>query len=447
MIKHPIKFLLCATSLLALTLPLKNQTAQAYPIDAENTGIGRLVGSNPATQAKGATKLSAGALLSEHDINLQLLTGAGALWDFDHAERDPGLQAALDKMFKSRSSSYSLVIADITDPENIAWAGLRENRSQIPGSVGKVITMLGFFSELERAFPNIEDRERILATHRVTAGEWSKWDSHRVPRYNPETNVVTKAKIAIGETYNLSEWLDFTIAYSANAAAATIWKETVLLRHFGATYPPSPEQEAQFFKDTRKSDLWKLASEAVREPMLAADLDPETFWIGSFWTRTAKQLIPGNGNSRGTPLEMARYLVRLEQGRLVDHWSSLKMKKYLYMTSRRYRYVYGEALKPSAVYFKSGSLYSCREEEGFTCGKYKGNRLNAMNSIAIIETPATDEAGQKRYIAALTSDVRKVNSAWDHSRIGSAVDEVIRTREAATIAETGSDKDIKGAGG
>ncbi len=447
MITYSNKVLLCAVSVLALALPLQNQTAQAYPIDAENTGISRLIGSNPAVNAKGASKLSEGALLSEYDIQLQLQTGTGYAWDFDKSKRDPVLQAALDEMFKSRSSSYGLVIADITDPENIAWAGVRENRSQIPGSVGKVITLLGFFSELERAFPNIEDRERLLANHTVTAGEWSKWDSHRVPRYNAETNVMNKGKIAVGETFTLSEWLDFTIAYSANAAAATIWKETVLLRHFGAAYPPSEEEETQFFKDTKKSELWALASEAVREPMLKADLDPEIFWIGSFWTRTAKQLIPGNGGSRGTPLEMARYLVRLEQGRLVDSWSSLKIKKFLYMTSRRYRYVYGEALKPSAVYFKSGSLYSCREEEGFTCGKYKGNRLNAMNSIAIIETPATNEQGQKRYIAALTSDVRKVNSAWDHSRIGSAVDEVIRTRKAATIAETATDKDITGAGG
>lgn len=447
MTNTPTKALLWASSVFALNLTLFSSPASAYPINAENTGIERLEGSDPAKDARGASKLSEGALLGDQDIKLQLTGLSGSTWDFDNSKRDPVLQAALDKMFASRSSSYGLVIADITDPENIAWAGVRENRSQIPGSVGKIITMLGFFSELEKAFPNIEDRDRILATRKVTAGEWVKWDSHGVPRYNAETNVMKSSVIAPGETFALSEWLDFTIAYSANAAAATIWKEAVLLRHFGAAYPPSAEDEAKFFKETKKSDLWKLASDAVSEPMVKADLDPDVFWIGSFWTRTAKTLVPGNGGSRGTPLEMARYLVRLEQGRLVDNWSSLKMKKYLYMTSRRYRYVYGETLKPAAVYFKSGSLYSCREEEGFTCGKYKGNKLNAMNSIAIIETPAANGEGQKRYIAALTSDVRKVNSAWDHSRIGSAVDEVIRTREAATIAENASESDVNGAGG
>ena len=198
---------------------------------------------------------------------------------------------------------------------------------------------------------------------------------------------------------------------------------------------------------TPKAKLWEMSRDLVQEPMLDAGLDPDVFWIGSYWTRTAKSHIPGNGGSRGTPLEMARYLLRLEQGRLVDTWSSLTMKKYLYMTSRRYRYVYAEELKPAAVYFKSGSLYSCAEEEGFKCGKYKGNKLNAMNSIAIIETPAEKSAVQKRYVVALTSDVRKVNSAWDHSRIGAAVDTVIRTREAATIAEKASDSEINGAGG
>lgn len=435
------------TALLCASVAFPVGLVHAYPLDAQNTGIKRLTGSDPATGAKGTSKLPEGALLTERQIELNLLASAGSSWDFSKSERDPALQAALDKMFKSRDASYGLVIADITDPENIAWAGVRENRSQIPGSVGKIITMLGFFSELEKAFPNIEDREHILATRAVTAGDWVITDSHGVPRYNPETNTMRSSVLKPGETFMLSEWLDFSIAYSANAAAATIWKEAVLLRHFGKAYPPSAEDEAKFFKETPKSALWALASDAVKEPMIGAGLDPDVFWIGSFWTRTAKTLIPGNGGSRGTPLSMARYLLRLEQGRLVDNWSSLTMKKYLYTTSRRYRYVFSDQLKPAAVYFKSGSLYKCVPEEDFKCGKYMGNAQNAMNSISIIETPATKDAEQKRYIVALTSDVRKVNSAWDHSRIGQAVDTVIRTREAASIAERASEAEIKGAGG
>ena len=234
-------FTALASSALMLTALSFSNLSTAYPVDAENTGIKRLVGSNPATEAKRARKLPPGALLSDWDIKLNLLGTEGVEWDFDGNEADPVLQAALDKMFKNRSKSYGLMIADITDPQNIAWAGIREDRSQIPGSVGKIITMLGFFSELKKAFPNIDDRERILSTHMVTAGDWVLWDHHGIPTYNPETNTVRSIKIKPGQTYALAEWIDFAISNSANAASAMMWKETVLLRHYGADYPPSPD--------------------------------------------------------------------------------------------------------------------------------------------------------------------------------------------------------------
>ena len=87
-------------------------------------------------------------------------------------------------------------------------------------------------------------------------------------------------------------------------------------------------------------------------------------------------------------------------------------------------------------------------EDGFACGKYMGNAQNLMNSVTLVETPARPEEGQqqRRYIAALMSDVRRTNSAWDHSRIGAAVDTAVRTRAAATIQETATDSAKKAAG-
>lgn len=438
MTRSHLKF--TAAAALCALMPI---TATSYPIDAQDTSINRLKGANP-------DKMPAGAKLSTADMHLHLLATPGAAWDFGGTPRDAELQAALDQMFKGRDASYGLVVADISDPSDIRWAGLRENRSQIPGSVGKIITMLGLFSELERAFPDIDDRERILRQRQITAGEWVKWDDHGVPHWDNATGTMKSSKIMPGETFALAEWIDFAIAYSANAAAATIWKEALLLRHYGDQYPPTAEEEAAFFRTTSKAELWRLASNAVRDPMIGAGLDPDTFWIGSFWTSAAKTIVPGNGGSRGTPMEMARFLLRMEQGRLVDNWSSLRMKNYLYTTSRRYRYVFSDNLKPAAVYFKSGSLYKCRPEEGFKCGKYMGNAQNLMNSVTVVETPAAgidDNAGQKRYIVAMMSDVRKTNSAWDHSRIGAAVDTMVRTRAASRIVETASDADKLAAGG
>jgi len=71
------------------------------------------------------------------------------------------------------------------------------------------------------------------------------------------------------------------------------------------------------------------------------------------------------------------------------------------------------------VYFKSGSLYSCEPEEGFTCKKYHGNKRNFMNSLAVIETPA----GQDRlfYMVTVLSNVLRKNSAQDHRDLARAI--------------------------
>jgi hypothetical protein len=141
-------------------------------------------------------------------------------------------------------------------------------------------------------------------------------------------------------------------------------------------------------------------------------------------------------------------MLRMEQGRLVDRWSSLEMKRYLYMTKKRYRYVYAPELRQAAVYFKSGSLYSCKEEEGFRCGKYKGNVRNFMNSVVLVESPARPDetVAQKRYIVALMSNVLRKNSAWDHSRLGAAIEAAIQTRQPTAVVESGSDADVRASG-
>jgi hypothetical protein len=109
----------------------------------------------------------------------------------------------------------------------------------------------------------------------------------------------------------------------------------------------------------------------------------------------------------------------MEQGKLVDVFSSREIKRLMYITERRIRYASSSALWKSAVYFKSGSLYSCQPEPGFTCKKYHGNKRNYMNSAAIIETPA----GQNRlfYMVTVLSNVLRKNSAVDHRDLARAV--------------------------
>ena len=109
----------------------------------------------------------------------------------------------------------------------------------------------------------------------------------------------------------------------------------------------------------------------------------------------------------------------MEQGRLVDEWSSRQLKRLLYMTERRIRYASAPELREAAVYFKSGSLYSCKEEEGFKCTAYHGNVRNYMNSVAIVEQDV--EGRRLHYVTIVISNVLRENSARAHQQLGSDV--------------------------
>jgi hypothetical protein len=263
-----------------------------------------------------------------------------------------------------------------------------------------------------------------------------------VPKYDSASGRNRFSVVTLGDRFSLSEWIDHMISASANSAGAMVWKEAMLLRRFGPTYPPTPEQEQAFFRDTPKSELTALSQLVIKEPLAAAGINLDQLQQGTFWTRVGQARVPGI-QSFASPKELVRLLLRIEQGRMVDAWSSLEMKRFLYMTKKRYRYVFAPELADAAVFFKSGSFYQCREEPGFTCGKYKGNANNLMNSVAIVESPARmdGEGSQKRYLVALLSNVLKVNSAWDHSRIGAAIETVVQTRRPTTVIESGSEKD------
>jgi hypothetical protein len=118
-----------------------------------------------------------------------------------------------------------------------------------------------------------------------------------------------------------------------------------------------------------------------------------------------------------------RYLLRLEQGRIVDVWSSREIKRLIYVTERRIRYASSPALAEAAVYFKSGSLFKCAREPGFTCKPYAGNVKNYMNSTAIIESPAK---GRKLYyMTTLVTNILRKNSAAEHQALATQIQGVM----------------------
>jgi hypothetical protein len=434
----------CAAQLaLGISSAIAGGGASAYPLDGvEQSGIRRLEGYALAQQQPTGAKLPAGALLSGAVIQLGLV--GRDVTEFDTLPQDAALAGGLNALFESRDASYAAVLLDISDPNHIRWAGIRPDTRQNVGSVGKILCMIALFDGLARAFPEVEARARVLRETMLHAGEWVLVDEHKVPRFDAAQKRNTFALLKAEDEFRLSEWLDHAISASANGAGAVVWREAMLLRHFGSRYPVSWEESEAFFRATPKAELAALAQQVIVEPLEAAGIDTANIQQGSFWTRTSQRLVPG-GRSFATPRELARVLFRLEQGRLVDAWSSLEMKKYLYMTKRRYRYAYAPELAGAAVYFKSGSLYSCRPEEGYRCRQYAGNDRNYMNSVVTIESPA-GPLPEKRYIVTLLSNVLRYNSAWDHSRFAAAIQEMVLTRAPVEVREQTSAQELDSVG-
>ena len=396
---------------LVLTLMLRPWAGPAagYPLDAsEETGISRLEVFKLAESVlleQGALK--PGSLLPTKKIRLNL-RGPG----FEMPAPDPGFTAEVRNMVGKDAPAYGISVLDITDPKNPRLAEINGSRMQNPGSVGKIMVLLGWFQALADIYPDdIDARKKVLYETQITANGFINRDSHVVPFWKRGDPKVIRRPIEIGDTANLWTWLDWMASASSNAAASQMISELVLLREFGTSYPvPRAEAEA-FFKNTSKSQLAKKLSAAIQAPVTRNGLNVNHLRQGSLFTREGKSRLPGV-SSTSTAAELLRYLVLMEEGKLVDPWSSLEIKKYLYLTDHRIRYGASPALDGSALYFKSGSLYSCRPEKGFTCGKYMGNKYNYLASTAIVETHGSNPP--LKYIVVVLSNVLKKNSAEVH---------------------------------
>jgi len=411
--------------LITLLLP---SLAGAYPLDGyKETGIRRVEGARMANEGiVPGRKQPAGALLSTDEVDLRLLD----YQDMDLPVPDPAFSKQLVKMLGSSAPNYGIAVLDISDPEHPVYGEHRGEYRQNTGSVGKLIVALGLFQALADAWPeDLEKRRQILKNTIVTADDFSISDHHKIRIFDVETRTLTRRTMKVGEVGSLWEYLDWTLSVSSNSAAAMTMREAMLLKQFGKDYPP-PEAEIQrFFKETPAKELTELFQRTFFEPITRNGLDINQVRQGSFFTHVGKKKVNGGGNSYGTARELVKLTMRMEQGRLIDEFSSREIKRLLYMTERRIRYASAPALRDSAVYFKSGSLYSCMKEEGFKCGKYKGNKKNYMNSLAIIET--TSDGYQLDYIAGLISNVLRVNSAVEHQTFGMRIHRMIEKAHPA----------------
>ncbi len=396
--------------------------SMAYPYDGyKTTGIRRLLRLQLIMEGVITDKKPvAGAQKKLNDIHLNLMNSKGdSLSIFPKA--DPDLQKSINALFPNLDESYSLCLMDITPGRKIRYANRQEKRGFMPGSVAKLAVAAGLFNELQKLYPNsFEKRQALLKSRMVRAGKWGNYDEHTVPFFNPKTNKLTKKVVTENDTCSLYEWVDHMISVSNNAAASIVWKEAILMHAMGAQYPPSAEQEAAFFKNTSKTELKEIAMHVVNDPLRNIGITKEEFKLGSMFTREAKAMVPGEGGTSASPLGLMKYLVAMERGQIVDPASSIEIKRLMYATDKRIRYAAATSLINAAVYFKSGSLYKCKEEEGFVCGKYKGNVDNYMNSVVIVE-----QSDGTIYMVTLMSNVLRKNSANDHFALATKIDKIM----------------------
>jgi hypothetical protein len=392
-------------------------TCGAYPLDGYGyTGIARLEGYRLAMEGKvRAPKQPPGALLMSGQVDLRMMEQT----DFKIPASDPEFTARVEKLLGEEADRYAVTVLDLTNLEQPRYADHQSTLRANPGSIGKIMIALGLFQALADIYPNdFEGRLSVLRNTVVTADEFIASDHHVVPFWEAGQPRVRYRKIQIGDQASLWTFLDWMLSASSNAAASMVMRELMLLVHFGPAYPVSAVQIQQFFKTTPRKELSALLVRALQDPVVRNGLDLEQLRQGSFFTRQGKRLVPGT-TSYANPQELLRWLIKLEQGKLVDAFSSREIKRLLYMTQRRIRYASSPALAKSAVYFKSGSLYKCTPEPDFKCRKYHGNVKNMLNSVAIIESPAADR--QLFYMVVVMSNVLRKNSAVVHQTLATRI--------------------------
>lgn len=402
-------------------------TLTYYPIDGyEMTGIKRLKRLEliKSGELKDATTLPPGALKSWSDIRLNLLSrktdSVFALMTVDDV-----FQKEINGLFKGLDKSYSLTVLDISDVNNIRYAERNEKAGYQPGSVGKLAVLNALFTQLSKLYPDSwEKRTELLRNKSVKAGVWGLTDEHTIPIYDIETNKLVKRQVIASDVFTLYEWTDHMLSVSNNGAASIVWREALLMSAFGEKYPDLTEEQAlEYFKTTPKKELTDLGNDIVNIPLRDLGITSDEWRLGSFFTRGANTYVGDKGGSIGSPQGLMKFLVQLEQGKVVDEESSLEMKRLMYMTDRRIRYAQSPALKEAAVYFKSGSLYKCDRSNGQACGKYMGNVTNFMNSVAIVEHP-----DNCTYMVVLMTNVLRKNSASDHMYLAGNIDKLIRKK-------------------
>jgi hypothetical protein len=404
-----------------------------YPIDGyKQTGIKRLKRLEKTLDSTITEYyLKKGSFKKYDEINLWLCETKDSVDNIMTVDNE--FQKEMLQLFPSRSG-YGITVLDMTDPDNMRYAEMNENTGFQPGSVGKIAVATAFFTELHNlCATDFNVRTKLMREKVVRSGNWGLTDHHTIPIYNPEKDTFVKRQVVASDEFTLYEWVDHMLSVSNNGAASIVWREALLMRIFGDKYFTLTQKEADDYFDTaNKKEITDIAIDLVNQPLRDLGITHDEWRLGSFFTSGADKYVGSKGGSIGTPKGLMKFFVKLEQGEVIDRPSSLEIKRLLYMTDRRIRYGASPQLNDAAVYFKSGSFYSCDKSKSTPCGKYAGNKFNYMNSVCIVEHP-----DGTNYIVCLESNVLSVNSAGAHMYLASAIDKQIRKKYAVKEEKKG----------
>jgi len=411
---------LIATFAIVALLFIPWNRGNSYPVwgGVEKTDIRRLIRLQRMDSAKFVRTLPYGARYALPYVKLNLM---GRPIDSNLLTSDPVLEKELEELIPNRGRAYSLAIMDITPGREPRYVERNANATYQPGSVGKLAVVTALMCELENVYvDSVQRRWDLLKSRVVKGGPFAVYDHHTIPDYDPETERYSRPRVNQRHEFSVYEWIDHMLSVSNNGAASVVWREAILMRVFGTRYPELTRKEAEdYFKKTPRGELRDLSKSVISEPLRHLGIGEDEFRVGTMFTRGASAIVPPRGGSSATPRGLMKWLTALESGRVIDLPSSLEIKRLMYMTDRRIRYAHAPVLDSAAVYFKSGSLYGCKP--GTSCGKYRGNRMNYMNSVCIVE-----QADGTRYLVALMTNVLGRNSGWDHQLLATRIDRMIR---------------------
>ncbi len=395
----------------------------SYPIDGyETTGIARLYQLRKMQiDSVPYNRIPFGAYKKLEDIKLNLVSRTEDSIN-DLLVEDADFAKRINRLFPGQG--YSATVMDITDPNNLKYAAFRENVGYQPGSVGKIAVLNAVFTQMAKLCPESwEQRTMYLRDIKVSARYWGTGDHHTIPIYDIEKDKLIKRQVIASDTFSLYEWLDHMVSVSNNGAASVMYREAMLMAAFGQDYFTLTEDKAEtYFKETPRDSLTNLANTVVNQPLRDLGITEDDWRLGGMFTRPAGKYVGRKGGSIGTPKGLMKFLVKLEQGKVIDKESSLEMKRLLYMTDRRIRYARSNRLDSAAVYFKSGSFYKCDRVKNPNCRDYAGNVFNYMNSVIIVEHP-----DNTKYIVCLMTNVLNKNSAGAHMYLASKIDDLIKS--------------------